>query len=199
MRRVVSFMIACVLICSASFAANEFDYCMVCHGATGNGNVAIKAPKIAGLEPWYVARQLEAFASGMRGRHADDVAGHEMASIGERLKQEQRIDAAVQFVGSFAPEPIEATVHGDVAKGRELYAACAGCHGVKGEGNQALQAPALASRSDWYLVTQLNNYRLGRRSADARDIHGAQMRAIVATLPDEKAVADVVAFINTFE
>ena len=29
--------------------------------------------------------------------------------------------------------------------------------------------------------------------------YGAQMRAIVSTLPDEKAIADVVAYINTLE
>ena len=30
---------------------------------------------------------------------------------------------------------------GDPAKGKALYATCASCHGAKGEGNQALNAP----------------------------------------------------------
>jgi cytochrome c553 len=60
-----------------------------------------------------------------------------------------------------------------------------------------LQSPALAARSDWYLVTQLKNFRAGLRGADERDTYGAQMRAIVASLPDDKAITDVVAYINT--
>ena len=81
---------------------------------------------------------------------------------------------------------------------RTLYAGCVACHGAKGEGN-AVQAPALAARSDWYLVTQLANYQKGLRGTDARDTYGAQMRAIVSTLPDEKAITDVVAYINTLK
>ena len=34
---------------------------------------------------------------------------------------------------------------GDPAKGRALYATCASCHGANGEGNQALNAPAIGS------------------------------------------------------
>jgi len=70
---------------------------------------------------------------------------------------------------------------------------------MKGEGNATLHSPALAARSDWYLVTQLANYQKGLRGADERDTYGAQMRAIVATLPDEKAITDVVAYINTLK
>ena len=80
----------------------------------------------------------------------------------------------------------------------ELGIACAACHGTKGQGNAALQSPALAARSDWYLVTQLKNFREGLRGADARDTFGAQMRAIFTSLPDDKAITDVVAYINTF-
>ena len=63
--------------------------------------------------------------------------------------------------------------------------------------NQALHAPALAGRTDWYLVTQLRNYRAGLRGADPADSSGQQMRAMAATLPDEAAVNDVVAYIDT--
>ena len=36
-------------------------------------------------------------------------------------------------------------------------------HGAAGEGKEELNAPALAGRSDWYLVTQLTNYKAGSR------------------------------------
>jgi len=73
-----------------------------------------------------------------------------------------------------------------------LYEVCASCHGKRGEGNASLKAPALAQGSDWYWVIQLNNYRAGIRD----DVDGA-MRAAAQTLPDEKAVLDVVAYIDT--
>jgi cytochrome c553 len=180
-------------------AGNDFDYCLLCHGADANGNVGIRAPKISGMEPWYLARQLENFATGVRGVPAEDAAGHEMRPVGWRVKTEGTLGAAVKFIGTLESKKPVPTVAGDAAHGKVLYATCVSCHGAKGEGNESLQAPALASRSDWYLVTQLANYQKGLRGTDSRDTYGAQMRAIIATLPDEKAVVDVVAYINTLK
>jgi cytochrome c553 len=185
-------------IASAVAADNsDLSYCTVCHGAQGNGNPVIRAPKISGMEPWYIRRQLEAFRTGLRGTHEDDAAGNEMQPIGVRLSDEASIAAAVTYVASFESKAPPVTVSGDAERGRALYATCESCHGTKGEGNQSLGAPALASRTDWYLVTQLQNYKAGLRGADPRDTHGAQMRAIVSTLPDTRAIIDVVAYINT--
>ena len=41
-------------------------YCMTCHGAEGQGNVGIQAPRIAGMEAWYLKLQLEKFRAGWR-------------------------------------------------------------------------------------------------------------------------------------
>lgn len=191
--------IALAWVVGSASAGNEFDYCLLCHGANANGNYGIRAPKLSGMEPWYLARQLENFAVGTRGIAADDASGHEMGPVGLRLKDEGAIDAAVQFIGKLESKRPALTVSGDVAHGRELYKNCVSCHGVKGEGNASLNSPALAARSDWYLVTQLSNFQKGLRGADERDTYGIQMRAIVATLPDEKAITDVVAYINTLK
>lgn len=188
--------IALMFVTGAS-AGNDFDYCLLCHGANANGNYGIRAPKISGMEPWYLARQLENFASGARGVPPADAAGHEMRTVGWRVKSEGTLEAAVKFIGSLESRRPAPTVTGDAAHGKTLYAGCVPCHGAKGEGNKTLQAPALAARSDWYLVTQLANYQQGLRGTDARDTYGAQMRAIISTLPDEKAIVDVVAYINT--
>ena len=196
---------ACALIVALAFlvdtakAQNRFDYCLLCHGSNANGNPGIRAPKLSGMEPWYLARQLGYFAAGVRGVPADDAGGHEMMPVGLRLQQEGIADAAVQFIGTLESRRPAATVRGDVTQGRRLYAACAACHGARGEGNAALQALALAARSDWYLATQLTNYKAGLRGADSRDTYGAPMRAVAATLPDEKAIADVVAYIATLK
>jgi cytochrome c553 len=197
MKRRAATLIGALLFVAGANAGNDFDYCLLCHGANANGNYGIRAPKLSGMEPWYLARQLENFASGARGSPAEDVAGHEMRPVGWRVKTEDKVDEAVRFVGTLKSKKPAPTVTGDVAHGKTLYAGCAACHGAKGEGNATVQAPALANRSDWYLVTQLANYQKGLRGADARDTFGAQMRAIVSTLPDDKAIADVVAYINT--
>jgi cytochrome c553 len=196
-RQALGLVVAALVLASGANAGNDFDYCLLCHGANANGNFGIRAPKISGMEPWYLARQLDNFAAGVRGVPADDTGGHEMAPVGARVKNEGTLDAAVQFIGKLESKRPMPTMTGDTVHGKELYKTCVACHGAKGEGNQALQAPALASRSDWYLATQLANYQKGLRGTDERDTFGAQMRAIVSTLPDEKAITDVVAYINT--
>ena len=185
------------LIAGTAGADNRFDYCLLCHGAGANGNAGIRAPKLSGMEPWYLTRQLENFAAGIRGTPGGDDSGHEMGPVGLRVKQEGVLADAVAFVGALPLARPAATLNGDAKHGKQLYAACASCHGAKGEGNAALQAPALAARSDWYLATQLRNFRAGLRGADERDTYGSQMRAIVASLPDDQAITDVVVYINT--
>src|SRR6186713_948280 len=90
--------IALMLAAGSAGAGNDFDYCLLCHGANANGNYGIRAPKLSGMEPWYLARQLENFAAGTRGVAAEDGSGHEMGPVGLRLKNEGAIDAAVQFI-----------------------------------------------------------------------------------------------------
>jgi cytochrome c553 len=196
--KTVALAIAATLVIGSAAAENKFDYCLLCHGANANGNLGIHAPKLSGMEPWYLVRQLDHFANGLRGVPAEDASGHEMGPVGMRLKAEGQLQAAVDFIGTLESKRPLPTITGDKAAGKKLYAACVACHGVKGEGNASLQSPALAQRSDWYLVTQLANYKLGVRGADERDTYGVQMRAIAATLPDDKAITDVVAYINTF-
>jgi len=175
----------------------DFSYCTVCHGAHVNGNAAIRAPKLAGMEDWYIARQLQAFRTGMRGVHPDDAPGHEMQPVGVRLNDDATVAKAIAYIASFEPKAPPVTVTGDADRGKELYTACQACHGAHGEGNRSLNAPALSARTDWYLVTQIKNYRTGVRGDDAQDTFGTQMRAIAVMLPDDQAINDVVAFINT--
>jgi len=190
-------MLVMALMVRVARADNAFDYCLLCHGSNANGNYAIRAPKLSGMEPWYLARQLENFAAGVRGSTSADASGHEMRPVGLRLRDSGELEAAVKFIGTLKSARPAATIDGDAARGRQHYAACAACHGAKGEGNASLQSPALAARSDWYLVTQLANYKNGLRGTDERDTYGAQMRAVSNALPDEQAIRDVVAYINT--
>ncbi|HVY80406.1 MAG TPA: c-type cytochrome [Steroidobacteraceae bacterium] len=193
-RTSVAVALAALLIGAAQAA--DYGYCTVCHGAEGNGNPAIRAPKIAGIQPWYLKQQFEHFRAGMRGTHDDDIPGMEMRPVAEPM-DDAAIEAVAAYVRTFEPKPPEPTVKGDAKQGRKLYATCAPCHGARGEGNPELQAPALAGQTDWYLVAQLQNFQSGLRGYSPQDTPGTQMRAAVNALPDTKAIENVVAYINT--
>jgi cytochrome c oxidase subunit 2 len=181
---------------AASVAASDYAFCTVCHGAHGNGNPAINAPKIAGIEPWYLKQQLTSFRAGLRGTKPTDEPGLEMQPVGVQL-DDAAIEAVAAYVAKFEPAAPPVTVQGDPKKGRTLYATCSGCHGTSAEGNGALKAPALAGQTDWYLVRQLERFRNGERGFAAEDTPGATMRAAAGVLSDAKAVNDLVAYINT--
>ena len=177
-------------------AENNFEYCTVCHGANGNGNAAIRAPRIAGMEPWYLKSQFVAFRSGWRGAAAEDAPGNEMRPVAQALSLEQ-IDQAIAYVSKFEARSPSPTISGDSGRGKMLYGRCVACHGAKAEGNEKLHAPALAMRTDWYLVAQIMNYRRGLRGAEHADVNGQQMRSISIGLPDDEAARDVVSYIES--
>jgi cytochrome c553 len=178
-------------------AASHYGYCLLCHGAQGNGNASMGAPKLAGMEPWYLQRQLEEFRARRRGTRAGDPAALEMQVIAQHLSDAD-IPGVIAYIATLEPRIPPATVSGDPVRGRALYASCAACHGTHAQGNIRRQAPALRRQADWYLVAQLEHFRSGLRGYSSEDTKGNAMRAAAAALPDdEHAIADVVAYINT--
>jgi cytochrome c oxidase subunit 2 len=93
---------------------------------------------------------------------------------------------------------INALKAGDPAAGAAGYAVCSACHGPDGQGNPTLNAPKLAGQASWYLTRQLGDFKHGLRGADAKDVMGQQMVPMAATLVDDAAVRNVVAYIATF-
>ena len=177
-------------------AAMDDRYCTTCHGAEGIGNIAIEAPRLAGMEAWYLKRQLENFRAGIRGTHGEDIQGIAMRPMAAKLSDESIADI-VDWVGDWEYVAAEATVEGNVRQGRTAFQACAACHGANAQGNEALGAPALAGQNDWYLLTQLRNFRAGFRGSHQEDTFGSQMVTMSKTLTDDQAVIDVVSYINT--
>ena len=177
-------------------AAMDDRYCTTCHGVEGIGNIAIEAPRLAGMEAWYLKRQLENFRAGIRGTHEEDVQGIAMRPMAAKLSDESIADI-VDWVSDWEYVPAEATVEGNVRQGRTAFQACAACHGANAQGNEALGAPALAGQNDWYLLTQLRNFRAGFRGSHQEDTFGSQMVTMSKTLTDDQAVIDVVSYINT--
>jgi cytochrome c oxidase subunit 2 len=172
------------------------DHCTVCHGVQLMGNPIINAPRLSGMETWYVTQQLQNFKQNVRGRHNDDPFGYEMQPMGEALTEKQIKEAADFANATRSPAP-PATISGDAESGKTHYATCAACHGVDGKGNEALGSPNLTIPNDWYLVTQLQNFKSGARGSHPADSYGMQMRASVQLLTDDEAIMDVVSYIST--
>ena len=86
---------------------------------------------------------------------------------------------------------------GDVAAGKAAYAVCAACHGANAEGNLAMNAPKLSGQSPSYLERQLRLFKQGARGTHEKDAFGKTMAPMAATLADDAAVANVVAYIGT--
>lgn len=177
-------------------AAMDDRYCTTCHGVEGIGNIAIEAPRLAGMEAWYLKRQLENFRAGIRGTHEDDVQGIAMRPMAAKLSDES-IANIVDWIGDWEYVPAETTIEGNVRQGRTAFQACAACHGANAQGNEALGAPALAGQNDWYLLTQLRNFRAGFRGSHQEDTFGSQMVTMSKILRDDQAVINVVSYINT--
>jgi cytochrome c553 len=45
--------------------AGLFKQCIICHGEKGDGNTALKAPRISGQYDWYIEKQLQAIKAGV--------------------------------------------------------------------------------------------------------------------------------------
>jgi len=174
-----------------------FQLCAQCHGAGGEGNRTARAPAIAGHDQWYIQRQLEKFRSGVRGTHPDDVGGLRMYPMSLWLRRDEDLMAVAAYTASLAPVWPEPQVDGgDPERGAALGALCVTCHGADAGGNEQLGGPSLHG-SDWYLLTQLKNFKARIRGGDPADVQGVQMYPMANVLPDEQAMKDVLAYVRT--
>jgi cytochrome c553 len=178
-----------------------FELCTQCHMADGGGNQKFLAPAIAGLPAWYVEMQLKNFKSGLRGLHAEDRGGLRMYPMSLWVRTEADQKAVSAYVESMAPLQTARALHhpGDATKGQGYYAVCGACHAADGTGNKAMGAPPLVGMSDWYLFSSIQKYKTSVRGGAVGDPYGAAMTGMVATLPDDDAIRDVIAHIQSLE
>lgn len=178
-----------------------FPVCTACHGPQGQGNQAMNAPKLAGQEPWYLIKQMQLFQGGARGTAPGDMSGMQMAIMvkGPQLTSEQSLQNLAAYIGTLPDDAPAPTVIGDADAGSRAYPVCAACHGQRAEGNEALAGPKLAGQNDWYLVAQIKKFKQAQRGYHNDDLGGRQMRPMAGTLVDDKAINDVVAYINTLQ
>ena len=176
-----------------------YAVCQACHGANGEGNKALNAPRLAGQQDWYVARQVQNFKAGIRGSNPKDVFGMQMRPMAMTLATDQVVEDVAAYIATLKGKVSAPTVKGDAKAGKVAYAICQACHGANGEGSKVLNAPKLAGQQDWYLVRQLQNFKAGIRGAHAKDMFGMQMRPMAMTLANDVAVNNVAAYIASLK
>ena len=195
-----------------------YKLCGYCHGAAGTGEAPrdmgnsalrdsqLRAPGIAGLQQWYLAKQIRGFRNGERGSHPDDFGGMRMGPMAITLQSEEDIDAVAAYIASMPPSKPQRTLsEGDPASGAGSFGVCVSCHGpnAKGVADPSLAqpglpaAPSLLHQGDWYLAAQLRKFRAGVRGSDVPGSPAQMMQTFSMTLPTDEDVLNVVAYIST--
>ncbi len=153
------------LVALSGGGAGASNACFTCHGMNGEGDGA-GSPRLAGLDPGYLRRQLDAFADGRRYHP-------QMNWIARRLGPSERGLVS----GHYAAMPFPARTAGRRG-GLALYMTgdpgrglppCAECHGPDGEGIGPSNPP-LAGQPAAYLAAQLDQWRHSRRRTDPANI-----------------------------
>jgi cytochrome c oxidase subunit 2 len=83
--------------------ATLYATCGSCHGDNGAGNQDLGAPRIAGVDDWYLATELRKFRSGVRGTNPKDREGRLMRPMARGLANEDAIRNVVAYVGTLKP------------------------------------------------------------------------------------------------
>lgn len=72
--------------------------CGACHGGRAEGNEALAAPRLAGLDAAYLKRQLANFRGGARGADPHDKYGRQMALMAATITNERDLDDVIGYV-----------------------------------------------------------------------------------------------------
>ena len=158
--------------------------CAQCHAFNGVSDASGAFPRLAGQAAYYLASQLQDFASGVR-------ASAIMSPIAKALSPDDVADVTAYFAGVNAPFlPLKAPNAALVKHGEELAKAggpervhCDNCHGPGGSGEPPV-IPYLAGQYAHYIAFTLQMWQEGFRknSPDA-------MGAIAKTLDDQDTLA----------
>ena len=193
-----------------------FPVCAICHGTQGQGNDRRDGPALAGLQSWYIEKQLHNFMNGVRGYSEEDVPGKFMTGTHGLLRNAETISSLAEYIQTLelgaAPDAnaigrrpfvwespyagIDSSISADASAGAQTYnSLCLVCHQADGSGNEALGAGNLRNLSKIYMERQLMYFRDGLRGSHPEDVTGSQMAAMAQTLTTDQAIADVVAYI----
>ncbi|HEB80819.1 MAG TPA: cytochrome c4 [Chromatiales bacterium] len=151
--------------------------CRGCHGQQGISPTP-QWPSLAGQGAAYLVKELRDFKAG---RRTNAIMSPQAAPLDTRA-----MDNLAAFFSSFKPNVGTADPK-LVAEGGRIYRggdradgvpACMACHGPQGKGNPAARYPALRGQHAVYVVSQLEDFKSGKRHNDPNKV----MRDIAAQL-----------------
>lgn len=172
-----------------------YQTCAACHGASAQGNEAVKAPALAGQYDWYTKRQINNIKIGLRGTHPQDNLAKQMRPFVAKLSDDE-ITHLAKYISSLASTPVAQTLTGNEKNGFRYYQGkCGACHGDTGQGNKAFNAPKLTGLSSEYLQRQMSNFSTGIRGAHQDDKLGRQM-AMMAKMTSGQELQDILFYLQ---
>lgn len=164
--------------------------CASCHGPLGQGHVTI--PRLAGMNPAYIVRQLNDYAAGKRGSAS-------MKIVTASLTPAEMEQLALYYSSLSAPSISQPALDGDMRRGEQLalrgdwsrnVPACFSCHGPSGFGVGAT-FPPLAAQDPAYTAAQLAGWLSGTRNRSGLALmHNV---SVGLTASDRRSVADYLA------
>lgn len=72
--------------------------CAACHGAEGQGNQALNAPRLVGTSDWYLVESLEKFKAGIRGGNGASANAVMMRGMALSLADDQAVRDVVAHI-----------------------------------------------------------------------------------------------------
>ena len=80
------------------------NICSACHGGNAQGNDALGAPALAGMNDWYLKSSYESYLEGHRGAHPDDFYGAQMARLAPALANSDDITDVIAHIATLPPQ-----------------------------------------------------------------------------------------------
>ena len=82
----------------AEAGRRHYTTCAACHGVNAEGNEALGAPALTGLNDWYLVRQLVNYREGIRGADPADTYGAQMRASTQLLGDDEAINDVVKYI-----------------------------------------------------------------------------------------------------
>ncbi len=160
--------------------------CAACHGAGGQ-SPSDTMPILAGLWPAYFKKTIEDYAAGRRPSPEMEPYAKQVLQLG--------VDDIAAYFAAQKREPTRVKADAAAAeRGRAAAAQCAGCHGARGEGDQAKLIPDLRGQPPGYLRHQMLLFKEERRSPGDEPLKA--LKTLMKTIPDA-TIADLAAFFSS--
>jgi len=190
-------------------AEDIMDVCAGCHGIYAQGTPDGEYPRLAGLNPEYLAYQIELFKTRKRINipmipYATDhelppedvrtitayLASIELPRHMSPLDPNKEFDALARLEESKKVTNIPHYPGNPKAGGKLYKKECASCHGPKGEGRWDKRVPMLTGQHSKYLLRQIENIRKGER------FHDSPEDAELFREYSDQEIADILAWLS---